>query len=137
MSLIIEIRKMLRNILIESSINSEFNSFGEFELKNGYLFSSNKKIGVLELSKIYSDVIELNKILIFPEHRGMGLANKIMGQLTKMADDKNYIIVLTPTSDFGSRLNKLKTWYVGHGFIFNKGKNKDFRFRALMYREPE
>jgi len=92
----------------------------------------------VELSLSETDTgITLNQIVI-PEHlRGEGSGSKIVREITKYADDKNVPVALTPDTVYGGKSKKaLVNFYKKLGFVPNKGKNKDFRFRESYIREP-
>jgi predicted GNAT family acetyltransferase len=81
--------------------------------------------------------IELSKIIVPKEKRGSGIGSKFMQDLTSHADKKGKRIVLSPSKDFGaSSVDRLKAFYKNHGFVENKGKNKDFSISHSMYRNP-
>lgn len=66
------------------------------------------------------DVIWLSAI-ISPEKQGTGMASYVLKQITKMADDNNVKIYLSP-KPFGKVPNalsasKLKSWYKRYGWV--------------------
>lgn len=125
----------------------DFNKYGQLRLSgNRDLMKNGKKIGRGEIfSKPitspsedgYENYIALDRILIDPEHRNNGYADEFIKQVTNYADSENMIIVLTASSDFGASKPKLVKWYKSHGFIDNRGSNKDFRFQHTMIRLPK
>lgn len=64
--------------------------------------------------------------------RGRGVGERVLSAITGWADAHDQTILLTPE---GSK-RRLERWYGRHGFVRNKGRNKDFRFRESMYRRP-
>ena len=81
--------------------------------------------------------IELNKVVVPNNQRGEGVGHQFMGALTDHADTWKKTIALTPSTDFGaSSVNRLKGFYKEHGFVENKGKNRDFEISHSMYRTP-
>ena len=81
--------------------------------------------------------IELSRIVVPKEKRGEGIGSEFMSDLISHADRKGKRIVLTPAKDFGaSSVERLKEFYKRHGFVENKGKNKDFAISHAMYRMP-
>ena len=81
--------------------------------------------------------IELSKIIVPKEKRGEGVGSKFMQDLTSHADKKGKRIVLSPSKDFGATsVDRLKAFYKNHGFVENKGRNKDFAISHSMYRNP-
>jgi GNAT superfamily N-acetyltransferase len=112
-----------------------------FRMRRGSLTNLSQQIkqeyGV-ELSLLDNgEIIELIKIVIPKDQRGLGLGSKIMGEITAWADQKGKIISLTPSKDFGgSSVSRLVRFYSQFGFKKNKGRNKDFRTRDTMLRYP-
>jgi len=83
------------------------------------------------------DLITLSKIVVPKESRGVGLGSEAMRQLTAHADKHGKTISLTPDTNFGaSSVQRLKDFYKSHGFVENKGRNKDFSINESMYRAP-
>jgi GNAT superfamily N-acetyltransferase len=68
--------------------------------------------------------------------RGQGLAKQAMADIIKYADSVGKRVALTPSSDFGANLTRLKGFYKEFGFVENKGKNKDYEISETFYREP-
>jgi len=84
------------------------------------------------------NAIELSKIVVPKDKRGEGLGSKFMQDLISHADKNEKKIVLSPSTDFGaSSVNRLKEFYKRHGFVENKGKNKDYSISHSMYRHPK
>jgi predicted GNAT family N-acyltransferase len=81
--------------------------------------------------------IELNLIRIKPEKRGEGCATNIMNDLVDYANKTKKVIHLTPSKDFGSTIERLTEFYKRFGFVMNKGRYKDTRFRNTMIKRPE
>ncbi len=81
--------------------------------------------------------IILHKIIVPKEMRGGGVGEKILNALIEYADTVNKTIVLDASGDFGGSVSKLKKWYKRHGFVENKGRNKDYEISYGMYREPK
>jgi GNAT superfamily N-acetyltransferase len=100
-----------------------------------------------ELAKKYPDVkidafvgkndINLSRIVVPKEMRNQGIGTQVMEDLSAFADSLGKRVTLTPSSDFGGSVPKLKTFYKEFGFVENKGKNKDFSTSEAMYREPK
>ena len=82
------------------------------------------------------DNIELSMIKLKDDVKRQGIGSKIMNYLCDYADKHNKIIHLTPDPSMGTNLNTLKSFYMKHGFNFNKGVHKDYRFRNTMIRHP-
>jgi GNAT superfamily N-acetyltransferase len=81
--------------------------------------------------------INLSRIVVPKEMRNQGVGTQVMSDLSEYADNIGKRITLTPSSDFGGSVPKLKAFYKELGFVENKGKNKDFSTREAMYREPQ
>ncbi len=71
-------------------------------------------------------------IKVFEKRKGLG--TEIMNKLCAIADKYDLIITCSPTSEYGSNINRLINFYKSFGFILNKGRKKDFRFFESMYR---
>ena len=79
----------------------------------------------------------LSKIVVPKELRGTGVGSKVMKDLIDKADNEHAIIALTPDTAFGGTKGRLIKFYKGFGFVPNKGRNKDFRYRETMIRYPK
>lgn len=80
--------------------------------------------------------INLSAIVVKKDFRNQGIGSKVMKDLCDYADSVGKIITLTPASDYGGNVTRLKTFYKSFGFIENKGKKKDYRISDTMYRLP-
>ena len=80
------------------------------------------------------NILTLSKISVPKELRKKGHADAYMNDLVKLADEEGKAIALTPSDSFGANKNKLSRWYKTHGFVPNKGRNKDFSTRESMIR---
>jgi len=69
--------------------------------------------------------------------RGTGIGTSFMEDLTRLADEYGYQLTLSPDSAYGGNLNRLKDFYQRFGFVFNKGREKDFTHKELMHRNPK
>lgn len=58
-----------------------------------------------------------------------------MKAIDKFADEHNLTVSLDPDPQPRYK-KKLTDFYKSHGFIKNKGRNKDFRISEPMYRKP-
>ena len=81
--------------------------------------------------------LNLSRIVVPKDMRNQGIGTQIMSDLSEYADSIGKRITLTPSSDFGGNVGKLKDFYKDLGFVENKGRNKDFSTREAMYREPK
>jgi len=68
--------------------------------------------------------------------RNTGIGSKVMNDLTDKADAEGAIIALTPDNTYGGSKTRLTQFYKRFGFVPNKGRNKDFRYRETMIRYP-
>ena len=90
------------------------------------------------LGKLEKNDISLSKIVVPEGKRGEGVGTKVIADIIEYADRNNKRIVLTPTKEFGATsVKRLKDLYKKFGFVENKGKNKDFTTKELMYRVPK
>lgn len=81
--------------------------------------------------------IELSEIQVPKEMRDQGLGTQFMEDLIKIADNYEYVITLTPTSDYGGSIPRLIKFYKSLDFVMNKGRNKNYEYRDTMYRIPQ
>lgn len=83
-----------------------------------------------------SNEINLSRLIV-PQHaQQKGIGTQYMNDLKNYADKHNSKITLTPSSDFGGSKPRLVKFYKAHGFVENKGRNKDFTISNTMYRTP-
>ena len=101
------------------------------------LRSSLDKLGVSHSLHHNHGTLHLAKIVVPKEHRNKGVGSTAMDHIKRYADANKKRITLTPSSDFGGSKPKLVSFYKRHGFIENKGRNKDFSTRETMYRDPK
>jgi hypothetical protein len=92
----------------------------------------------LDVQYLIADIpaIYIQKLLLPESDRKQGKGTEIMNLIINWADKHNTTLTLTPESTFGTPVNTLKKFYKKFGFHENKGRNKDFRFRASMVRFP-
>jgi GNAT superfamily N-acetyltransferase len=86
---------------------------------------------------VTKDNLNLSRIVVPKEMRNQGIGTQVMTDLSEYADNIGKRITLTPSSDFGGNVKRLKEFYKDFGFVENKGKNKDFSTSETMYREPK
>ncbi len=92
----------------------------------------------LTLSERPSDkAMVLSKIVVPKDQRSGGVGSAVMTKVCEYADANGYTVFLSPSSDFGGSKGRLEQFYKRFGFVPNKGKSKDFRFRETMLREPQ
>jgi predicted GNAT family acetyltransferase len=87
----------------------------------------------IETSK-RGDVLEISRIETPDNLRGQGLAEQKLQQLVNQADADGTTLALTPTDAFGAKKSKLEKWYRRHGFVPNKGRNKNWTTKESMIR---
>ena len=81
---------------------------------------------------IFIDSIKLPKDL-----RGEGIGSEFIKTVTDYADNNGVKVALTADGDFGGSKAGQVRLYKRHGFIDNKGRNKDYSIRENMIREPK
>lgn len=79
----------------------------------------------------------LSKIEVSGDERNAGQGTKAMQDIVDRMDAEGAVIALTPDDAFGGNKNRLIKFYKRFGFVPNKGRNKDFRFRETMIRHPQ
>lgn len=82
-----------------------------------------------------TDHIRVNQIWIPPHFRGRGIGTRIMKGLGKYANKTQRSITLNQQADPGKK-QKLSKFYKTHGFVPNRGRNKDFTTRDAYIRKP-
>lgn len=78
--------------------------------------------------------IEIN--MLRSAARGRGVGGEFMARIGYWADQTGARVLLTPEKVGNTSVSRLKAFYKRHGFVENKGRNKDFSTRAGMIREP-
>ena len=90
-----------------------------------------------EGDEYHAPIVRIMTIQIPSENRKQGLGSEVMSQIISWADDHGVMLSLSPTTDFGaSSVSRLTKFYRRFGFKPNKGRNKDFRTRDTMLRNP-
>jgi predicted GNAT family acetyltransferase len=89
------------------------------------------------LGRLDKGDLTLSRIEVPKGQREKGIGTKVMEEIIKYADENGKRIVLSPTKEFGATsVDRLRAFYKGFGFVENKGNNKDFTIKELMYRLP-
>jgi GNAT superfamily N-acetyltransferase len=70
------------------------------------------------------------------ESRKSGIGSAIMQALCDYADDNGIIVVLSPTSEFGTSKATLMRFYKKFGFVNNTGRSTNHLVRETMIRYP-
>jgi GNAT superfamily N-acetyltransferase len=81
--------------------------------------------------------LELHTIVVPKGLRERGTGTAAMQALIAFADKHQLIMVLSPANDFGGSVSRLIPFYQRFGFVPNKGRHKDWRFRSTMIRQPK
>ncbi len=81
--------------------------------------------------------LHVSKIVVPKDRRNEGIGSKAMKHIISHADKHQKRVTLTPSSDFGGSKTRLVKFYKSHGFVENKGRNKDYSTRETMYRDPQ
>jgi antitoxin component YwqK of YwqJK toxin-antitoxin module len=137
-------------------IHKDFDENGNLKAerlyKNGNLLRENEHGDNLEFIKrrhdnLYGTQIDasenehsitLHKLVVLKNLRKKGYGSNAMRDITNYADMTGKKVVLTPSTDFGATsVSRLTKFYKGHGFVENKGRNKDFEVSHTMYRNPD
>lgn len=95
----------------------------------------------VHLGHHHNGAIHLYHLEVPKEKRKTGIGSAIMTDINKYADEHGKRVTLNPAhkdDKFGTTSrNRLIKFYKDHGYIQNKGRHKDFRTNAGMYRNPE
>ena len=99
----------------------------------------NEKYGQIINSDITGDKkgLSLDKLIVNPENRNQGFGGQFMQDLISYANEADLPLRLTAAGDFGGNKAGQMRFYKQHGFIENKGKNKNFEFMENMYKLPK
>lgn len=85
----------------------------------------------------HAPIVRIMTVQIPSENRKQGLGSEVMSQIISWADNHGVMLSLSPSTDFGaSSVSRLTKFYRRFGFKPNKGRNKDFRTRDTMLRNP-
>jgi GNAT superfamily N-acetyltransferase len=68
--------------------------------------------------------------------RKKGIGSAIMRAVCDYADEKGIIVVLSPTSEFGTGKATLMRFYKSFGFVPNSGRSQNFLVTETMIRYP-
>ena len=82
-------------------------------------------------------IVSIGLMTMKPEHQGEGVGTKILEDLTQAADDNGITLSLTPEKFGNTSKSRLTAFYKRHGFVPNKGRNKDFGTQDHMVRQPD
>ena len=78
----------------------------------------------------------LSTLIVPKDKRERGLGTKFMEELAELADRCKVTLLTSPETTYGGTMYRLIEFYKSFGFVFNKGRNKDYRFMYKMYRKP-
>lgn len=82
----------------------------------------------------------IQSIRIKEEERRKGFGSIVMDRIKEFADENGLTISLAPEPESRYK-EKLHSFYKKHGFVFNKGRHKDWQlsepFSLSMYRRPK
>lgn len=70
--------------------------------------------------------IVVEAFVVKQSRRNEGIGTKVMQEVQAYAKDAHKPLFLTPSTDFGGNLRRLKKFYQKLGFVQNLGRNKDF-----------
>jgi 2'-5' RNA ligase/GNAT superfamily N-acetyltransferase len=115
----------------EGSTYDEGHPLGELAARhpNVDLFATEKPQG-----------LRLKMIQVGAQHQREGYAGAALRDLLSYADERGKPVALNP-GDVEGRPGmsnpQLRRWYGEHGFVPNKGRNKDYTFSEAMIRQPQ
>lgn len=82
----------------------------------------------------------LSMIQVPKAYQRRGIGNEVMNAIGKYADSHGHTVGLTPEKRPGAggpSKAQLESWYKGHGYVMNRGRNIDYRFSDSMIRNPK
>jgi len=117
-------------------------SFKQFLLENeDFDYTMEKKHGIKFSTSHGPDNIHLHNIIVPKDKRKSGVGSAAIQDLNAYADTQNKRVTLTTAvrdDHHGTTSSsRLKKFYKRHGYVENKGRNKDFSLSGNMYREPK
>jgi len=127
------------------SIDQEFSSDEDIENSNQELQVilkdlEQKYVGLALWAYENKNKIKLDKIEVPKDMRNQGIGSEIIKIIQDFAQKRKKPLVVAPEAERGHKKN-LDNFYKGHGFINNKGRNKDYSisepFGATMYWRPQ
>ena len=80
--------------------------------------------------------LAIDFLIVDPAQRGAGRGTGASKQVLAWADEHGVVVTLTPQAEPGYK-KKLVDWYRGMGFVPNKGRKADHRYRDSMIRYPK
>lgn len=100
-----------------------------------------KKYGVdLDIVLTRNGDIRLQHIAVPKDKRGQGVGSSVMDEIARYADEQGKRVILNPAvkdDNFGTTSrSRLVDFYKRHGYVENKGRNKDFAISDGMFRAP-
>ncbi len=132
--------KKLREIVVEA-IAEAWNQ-EEHDKHQAFAQSLEKKHGIQLHIHAHHDDLELAHIRVPKDKQGQGIGSAAMKDVHDYADSlgKRVILNLGDADRKGAGTTskaRLRKFYASHGYVNNKGRNKDFRIRHQMYRRPK
>ncbi|MFP3948987.1 MAG: GNAT family N-acetyltransferase, partial [Longimicrobiales bacterium] len=97
-----------------------------------------QKYGIqLRLYQSHGHTIELSRVEVPEGERGRGLGTRALEEVLAWADLHNKTLWLSVAREGNE--GRLREWYKRHGFVENRGRNKDYALSryAEMYRVPQ
>lgn len=98
-------------------------------------------VKTLNLYETSNGDIKLDTLIIDKDKRNSGIGSNVMQEINAFADENGKRVLLTPAvkDDFQGTTSRgrLVKYYKRHGFVENKGRNKDFSISEGMIREPQ
>jgi ribosomal protein S18 acetylase RimI-like enzyme len=133
-----QIKSALGNSGNFSSRSNKITESTELNLKH---FESSLKHKYPELQRLdlmhYGDDIKLDTIVVKKEHRNSGIGGNVLDDIKHYADKHDKRVILTAgvrDPHFGTTSHsRLDKFYRRHGFVSNKGRNKDYAITATHY----
>lgn len=107
-----------------------------------FVSDTEKKHGAtIRLEPGHGNELHLYHLEVPKDKRKSGIGSRVLQDIHDYADQNKKRITLNPASrddKFGTTSrNRLIKFYKRNGYTHNKGRNKDFRTSAAMYRDPK
>ncbi len=118
------------------------NDLNENEDLESFVNKTKEKHGLQALNMYHdkrTNHLKLDNIIVSKDKRKQGVGSAAMHDITSYADHhKMHMSLTTATKDDHhgtTSSSRLKSFYKKHGFVENKGRNKDFTIRDNMIRK--
>lgn len=130
----------LKDIMTKVRLREEHDPFDTENLEEFSQHLRDTHGGHIELYRTHDGHINLQTLIVPKELRGQGVASAMINDVKHYANIHRVKIILNAEPlDKSTKKKKLIDFYKSHGFVENKGRNKDYSlggFGNTMYQNP-